>query len=188
MPLAVLLYRDTANPDQVPGDWPAETRTVANAGEVEVPWVYMTEVEFETYISNPELLAQKELWNLRSANAEFPVTLLIDTLTADEPAAEIGVGEVTCMEGTKIFCNGRLVFTDTEILVPLDRVFRTPVVSKNGEDLISVQVSQGVVTATYAATRSGVWVLSQEILNRELEAAERIKFSGLKIYVLQRLD
>lgn len=75
MKLHVLLYRDTSNPEALPGEWPAKVREVPDVGSAPVaPWIEMTLEEYRAY---------------RTARAgEVPVKITQAELDANAQASE----------------------------------------------------------------------------------------------------
>lgn len=67
---AVLLASATANPTNMPGGWPVETRELANGESATAPYVEMTEAQLTSQFAAHE--AAKAAWNTAQDQAKAP--------------------------------------------------------------------------------------------------------------------
>lgn len=81
MNLAVKLYRDAANPRNIPGDWPAEVIELGDKTELpDGPWMLMTIEQYTAY--KAERQSAYTAWEaanpLPSSAAPDPLTVIAD--------------------------------------------------------------------------------------------------------------
>lgn len=86
----VLLYQYTTNPQNLPGDWPAEVRGSGVNDPLEADWIRMTDEDYNIYINDP---VRVNAYNTRLVEIEQENTLLItqivDSRFYDLPPSKI---------------------------------------------------------------------------------------------------
>lgn len=113
--------------------------------------------------------------------------LVITAITADVAHAAqalVSPSEVTCPAGTTLTVAGEVRVGGAK--VPLDGAFRAPVRASDGrERVVLATITQGVLSATWTVRESGIWEITESLINRDLPEAERMSFTGMKAYVLE---
>lgn len=111
--------------------------------------------------------------------------LEITALTSSDPQAQIESGEVTCAAGATVSATVE-IRTPDGTLIPVTVSFRMPIVARDGrERILLASFVDGVATVQAALPESGVWLITEAQINAGLPAENRMKFSGLSIYVVQ---
>ena len=87
---AVLLYSHTSNPENIPGDWPAEIQLIDDGATVQAPWLIMSSSDYEAYISDPTRVATKNAWNDAQVvgNTMPPSLIITESITCTLPETE----------------------------------------------------------------------------------------------------
>lgn len=195
---AVLLYKFTPNIEGIPGDWPCEVRLIEEGASVEAPWLIMTKEDYDSYISNPELLAQKEAWNIAQAGAATPSSYIIEetvacSLPEDDPHRAF-FAFIPSESGDKVRVIEGMPFTATitikdptgSSVVPLTDNFALPITGEGmPTQLLFIQFINGVATVNLQFPVTGLYEITQETINRELPIDSHFSFRGLKMYVLK---
>lgn len=116
--------------------------------------------------------------------------LKVVSIVADEahaPFCQIDLPnrEATCPEGTVLTVSGEFLNPADEI-IPITASFRTPVRASDGrEKVVLVSMAEGIFTAVFKGSASGIWEVSEAGINSALPAAQHMAFAGIKIYVLE---
>jgi hypothetical protein len=199
MRYSVLLYKYTANPDKVPGDWPAEVALIADDAVVEAPCQIMSIEDYATYISNPTLLAAKEQWNQQQAGNVVPTNLIITesiecSADASDPLLSVfsyTPGDSGQPDRVRVTENMPFKVTITVkdqqgTVVPVNDTFALPILGEGlPTQLLLVQFISGVASFELKFPQTGLYSITQETINRELPSDSQFAFSGVKIYVLR---
>lgn len=86
----VLLYQYTTNPQNLPGDWPAEVKGSGINDPLDQDWIRMTDEDYNAYINDPDRVSR---YNARLVEIEQENTLLItsivDSRFSDLPPSKI---------------------------------------------------------------------------------------------------
>ena len=116
-------------------------------------------------------------------------TLVIRSITVDDEHAALaivsGLADVTCPVGSVLTVLAELVDAENTPL-PLSENFRMPLLSRDGrEKVLLAAMSDGQVTITVPLRESGVWSVTEEMINSALPESLRMAFSGITIYVVE---
>ena len=115
------------------------------------------------------------------------VELVLTSITPDaQHAAQTVVrgSEVTCPVGTTLTVAGEV--RAGAAVVPVDGIFRVPVRATDGrERVVLATITQGLLASTWCTRESGIWEVTETLINRDLPVAQRMRFAGLKGYVLE---
>lgn len=114
-----------------------------------------------------------------AAPAALPV-LSITAITSDtnHPATiASNFSEVTCPTGT-------ILTVKASLSAPISSTFRMPIVSSDGrERFVLVTFVSGAATFSVTMNESGLWEVTETRINRDMPAASRMRFAGIKVYV-----
>jgi len=194
---SVLLYSDTHNPAGVPGDWPAETKYIPDGPDVAVnaPWRLMTNDEYEEYVNDPARLERKRIWNDTQAGIIEPVALIkvIDVtcptnhpIFAWIPDAHGGIGKIRIPVGMTFTAHILMRDLNDTFTLPINDFFAMPIIGEgHPTQLLAVGVNDGVVSMDMTYPTSGIYEITEAVINRELPPAQQFKFAGVKIYVVE---
>ena len=119
-----------------------------------------------------------------NGGVEIPVeptpvlSLVIDSITTE---GVVEGTEVTLNVGSRVAVSGRILMGGK--IVPVDASFRMPVMATDGrERLIGATAKAGIVTAAWTPKESGIWRITQALINRALPPEKRMSFLGLSVF------
>lgn len=112
--------------------------------------------------------------------------LVITAVTPDgghASACVVELPEVTCPLGTTLSLAGEVRVGGQK--VPVSGHFRAPIRASDGrERVVLAVITAGSLAATWTPSESGIWEVTEALINRDLPEASRFHFSGVKVYVL----
>jgi hypothetical protein len=117
-----------------------------------------------------------------------PVLKLTDAISDDPQNTIISpeFDEVTCREGAIITFDTELRNPVNDQVIPITQMFRMPVKSRdNREFLVLVNMVNGLASVAIKFDSSGVWSATEETMNSGLSDAEKLTFSGIRVYVVR---
>jgi hypothetical protein len=194
---SVLLYRDAANPENVPDDWPAEVLYIPDGPNVSVnpPRVLMTNDEYNAYVNDPDRVARKQIWNDAQAGIYEPVALIkvMDVTCVTNhpvfawiPDAHGGIGKIRIPAGMPFTAHIQMRDVGDTTTMPINDFFAMPVIGEgHPTQLFAVGVTDGVATMEMMYPNSGIYEITQDVINRELPPQSKFKFAGVRIYVVE---
>jgi hypothetical protein len=92
--------------------------------------------------------------------------------------------EFTVESGTQFTVSCEIKLGDQKL--PITDTFRMPIQSLDGrEKLLLIKVRDGDATLVWTPKDSGTWIVSEQLMNRDLPQANHMSFSGLKIFVVE---
>ena len=112
--------------------------------------------------------------------------LVIDSITASPETGVMisGVSEITCPAGTTFTAVARLTDGNGATL-PVDAVFRMPVVARDGQEIVAMaSFTAGVATISIPFGISGVWMVTEATINSTLPPEQQMRFAGITVYVV----
>lgn len=137
----------------------------------------------------PESSYRLAVETVPEAPAQRP-QLVITGITADAANTSRTVitstlNDVTCPAGTLLNVSAALQDgASNPVLVAA--TFRMPIVARDGrEKVLLVTLVDGVASFNAPMRESGVWEVTQAIINQGLPAAEQMDFAGITIYVVE---
>jgi hypothetical protein len=198
---SVLLYKNTPNLENVPGDWPAEVSLLPEGvTTVEAPYQPMTEEEYQAWISNPELIAAKNLWNLRQSGVSSPVAYIVIpkvscSLDSTDPLYQIFKYQIRDGEPDRIYCVENMPlqievemrnYPTQEVVLPVTDSFSMPMTGENkSTQLLLISIVDGKALINLRIPETGVYEITEELINRELPENSKFGFKGIRLYVLR---
>lgn len=149
------------------------------------------EPPLECVIIDPALSPQpEEGWEYRggcfiqpeeTVALEPALTLTIDGITG----GSLDGLEVTVNAGGALTATGRITDAGGS-LVPVTATFRLPIQASDGrERLVAAVVTEGAVSVAWTPKESGVWSITQDLVNLRQPDTTKMKFAGLTVYVLE---
>lgn len=116
------------------------------------------------------------------AGAEAPaLSLVIDSVTGGLMAGN----EITVTAGSTLTASGR-VLQGEQVVTAFTGQFRLPIRASDGrERLILAVIAEGLVSVAWTPRESGVWSITQDLVNSGQPDAYKMAFAGLKVYVLE---
>jgi hypothetical protein len=198
---SVLLYKNTQNPDGIPGDWPATVVLLPDdVHEVDPPHQIMTDTEYNEYINNPVLIAQKNAWQNSKQGIFHPIAKIqIENVTCqfplDHPAYQMfnyrpstneNSAKIRVIENMPILVKIRIRDLSDSYTIPVNDGFALPILGEGmPTQLLYVDFVNGEATVNLSFPSTGVFEITQQDLNRELPPDSNFLFDGIKIYVLK---
>lgn len=92
---------------------------------------------------------------------------------------------VTCPMGATLTVSAELR-DHTGNVLPLSDSFRMPLRARDGrEKVILAHVENGIATINAPMRESGVWIVSDESINKGLPSEMKMAFAGMTIYVFE---
>jgi hypothetical protein len=115
--------------------------------------------------------------------------IVVTNIEADaEHAATTHVssfGEVTCIAGATITVTAELRGAGGAVL-PLSDSFRMPIRASDGrEKVLLASMANGIITIAAPLRDSGIWVITEELINQRLPDEAQMSFAGMTIYVVE---
>lgn len=125
------------------------------------------------------------LENAQSNTPEIVVTGIVADAEHAGTTTVSGTAEVTCEAGATLTINAELRDASGNVL-PLTDNFRMPFRSRDGREKVLLAVmADGIVTINAQIKDSGVWITDEAAINEALPDANRMKFSGITVYVVE---
>lgn len=94
--------------------------------------------------------------------------------------------EITCPAGTVLHGEIEIRMPDNSTVIPLTQNFRLPVKSEDGREIVVLaSFTDGVGFVDIPLRNSGLWHITEDLINRNLPVENRMKFEGVHIYVLE---
>lgn len=107
-----------------------------------------------------------------------------DATNAARTAITPELNDVTCPAGTVLNISAQVQIGGAPLSVTA--TFRMPIVARDGrEKVLLVALVGGVANFNAPMRESGVWEVTQAIINQGLPAAEQMDFAGITIYVVE---
>lgn len=199
---SVLLYKNTDNPDGIPGDWPATVQLLPDdVHTVDPPHQIMSDTEYNEYINSPFLASAMASWKNAEQGIFNPVAKIVVTevtcgLPSSNPAFPMfkyepntescKASKVQMLENMPVTVKILIRDLTDSYTLPITDGFALPVLGEGmPTQLLFVSFVNGEAMVNLDLSKTGVYEITQDDLNRELPSDSTFAFDGMKIYVLK---
>lgn len=116
--------------------------------------------------------------------------LVIVSITSDDPQAVINLenSEITLHENYTITADFEVhINLDGSVNAQYSGIFRMPLRKTTGDimfTLVSIEEGKGTLSVKMPLGSSGLWEITEELINEKLPPSAALKFKGFKIYVV----
>lgn len=116
-------------------------------------------------------------------------TMIITAITADaaNDAKTVlrGLSDVTCPVGTTLSVSAELRGEGDTTLLVSDN-FRMPFRARDGrEKVLLAEMAEGIIAFDVPLRESGVWSVSEDMINESLPPERQMRFAGITVFVVE---
>lgn len=112
----------------------------------------------------------------------------VESSNPDETDISDRSDDITCPVGTTLTFDIELRINDTKV-DDANKTYRTPIRARDGrEKIIKIDIVDGSASVKVTMRESGCWIVDSEMVNESLDEKEKMTFSGIKVYVLDKAD